>query len=149
MSAKQNAANVQRYSKLMVHWQGPYQVTEVVGTTTLHVQNVVGGKTVPVSWHKCIRLGGPELTITKAMAKSALHDLQKFLVEEFLGHKVRRGKVTVHVKWRGYDLDESTWEPIANLYADVPVLLKKYVDSQRDTRLTRAYQRCVQQDTQA
>ena len=33
----------------MVYWQGPYQVMEVVNTTTLHIQNVGGGKIVPVS----------------------------------------------------------------------------------------------------
>ena len=119
------------------------QVHEVVDTTTLHVQNVGGGKTVPVSWRKCKRLGGPELNITEATRKSALHDLQKFLVESFLGWKVKRGKAKLHVKWRGYGLDETTWEPMVNMHEDVPVLLKKYVEEHHKAQLTRAYTKCV------
>ena len=42
VSAVQNAANIQRHSKLMVGWQGPYQVVQVNDATTLKVQNVGG-----------------------------------------------------------------------------------------------------------
>ena len=40
VSAVQNAANIQRHSKLMVGWQGPYQVIQVCDATTLEVQNI-------------------------------------------------------------------------------------------------------------
>ena len=126
VSAIQNAANIKRHSKLMVLWQGPYQITKVEGNTTLYVQNIGGGKIVPVSWRKTKRLAGPELQLTDAVAKTALHDLQKFLVEEFLDWEAsRNGDAKLHVKWRGYV--ETTWEPLANLHADVPYLVSKYV----------------------
>jgi len=98
VSAVRNAANIKRHSKLMVLWQGPYQVVDVEGTTTLLVQNVGGGKTFPVSWRKAKRLAGPELRITDAKKQAALHDLQKFLVEEFLDWRMKRGKAQLKVK---------------------------------------------------
>ena len=127
----------------MVHWQGPYQVVEVVNTTTLHIQNVGGGKIVPVSWRKCKRLGGPELTLTDAMRQSALHDLQRFLVEEILAWRTRAGQVELRVKWRGYDVADNTWEPLATLHADVPYLVGKYVSSVARAPLTRAHNKCL------
>ena len=141
VSAVQNAANIQRHSKLMVGWQGPYQVVEVIDATTLEVQNLGGGKIVPVSWRKCKRLGGPELQVSKAVEVSALHDLQKFLVEEFLGWRIVRGQTQVHVKWRGYD--ETTWQTLEALNEDVPYLVNKYVEAQGSARLTRAYAKVV------
>ena len=59
--------------------------------TTLSVQNIGGGKVVPVSWRKCKRLGGPELKVSETVKTAAIHDLQKFLVEEFLGWKTVKG----------------------------------------------------------
>ena len=84
---------------------------DVEGTTTLLVQNVGGGKTFPISWRKAKRLAGPELRITDAKKQAALHDLQKFLVEEFLGWRMKRGEAQLKVRWRGYN--ETTWEPLA------------------------------------
>ena len=96
---------------------------------------------VPVSWRKCKRLGGPELHVSEALRKSALHDLQKFLVEEFLGWRIVRGQAQLHVKWRGYQ--ETTWQSLKALHEDVPFLVRKYVESLAKARLTRAYDRIV------
>ena len=140
VSAVKNAANVQRHSKLMVFWQGPYQVVDVLSTTTLNVQNIGGGKVVPVSWRKCKRLGGPELAVGDAVKTAALHDLQKFLIEEFRAWKKVKGNIKLQVKWRGYD--ELTWEPLANLFEDVPYLVRKYVETVDRAALTAAYKAC-------
>ena len=140
VSAVKNAANVQRHSKLMVLWQGPYQVVDVVSPTTLNVQNVGGGKVVPVSWRKCKRLGGPELKVSDAVKTAAIHDLQKFLVEDLLAWKGKKGAVKLQVKWRGYE--EVTWEPLENLYEDVPYLVRKYVEGVNSAALTAALKAC-------
>ena len=117
-------------------------MTKVEDNTTLYVQNIGGGKVVPISWRKAKRLAGPELQLSDAVTKSALHDLQKFLVEEFLYWRVSpKGDAKLHVKWRGYA--ETTWEPLANLYADVPYLVTKYVKEIDNARLTRAYDKVV------
>ena len=96
---------------------------------------------VPVSWRKCKRLGGPELHVSDALKKAALHDLQKFLVEEFQSWRVVRGQAQLRVKWRGYE--QPTWQSLAALNEDVPYLVNKYVEAQGKARLTRAYARVV------
>ena len=41
-------------------------------------------KTATVSWKRVYRLAGPDIVITQAVQDAALHDLQKFLVEDFI-----------------------------------------------------------------
>lgn len=36
-------------------------------------------------------------------------------VEEILAQRVRRGKLEYRVKWKGWALEESTWEPEAGV----------------------------------
>ena len=35
----------------------------------------------------------------------------------------------LHVAWRGFETSNYTWEPISQLFADVPVLVKRYVQA--------------------
>ena len=77
--------------------------------------------------------------MSKAVKVSALHGLQRFLVEEFLGWRIVRDQTQVHVKWRGYE--ETTCQTLKALHEDVPYLVNKYVEAQDSARLTRAYER--------
>ena len=51
-------------------------------------------------------------------------------VEEIIGKKKIRGKYYYLVKWKGYSLNESTWEPLENLdYANELIEeFNKYID---------------------
>ena len=51
-----------------------------------------------------------------------------YLVEKILQHRKRKGKMEYLVKWHGYSLDETTWEPLKNL-AQVKGLIQQYHDS--------------------
>ena len=84
-----------------------------------------------------IRIGGPGLFVSQAVQVSSLHDLQRFLVESIDDWRVEGdGTVKVLIKWQGYDESERTWEPLAQVYEDVPVIIKKYVTEVNDGTLT-------------
>ena len=40
----------------------------------------------------------------------------------------------VRIHWAGYLVDESTWEPAARIFVDVPVMAKSYVKVVKDER---------------
>ena len=70
----------------MTHWQGPY---EIVGCTpgvpeefTIRLLGETREKTV--HWRKMRRLAGPDLPVTKDVELPAKHDIQRFMVREFV-----------------------------------------------------------------
>ncbi len=36
-------------------------------------------------------------------------------VEELLSKRIKEGKIEYLIKWKNYDVEQSTWEPIVNL----------------------------------
>ena len=92
-----------------------------------------------VSWKRVYRLAGPGITITQAVQDAALHDLQKFKVEAFVDWGFADdGSVVLKVRWQGFDDSEDTWEPLEQLYADVKVMIDKYVAATDNDDLTAA-----------
>ena len=141
VSAVKNQANRQRHSKVMVRWQGPYEVIRPVEPPTVFAVRLVGSKTEKlVHCQKMRRIAGPGLFVSQAVQNSALHDLQRFLVESIddWTYDEDGEAVKVLVRWQGYDESERTWEPLQQVYEDVAVITQKYVDSVNDPGLTAA-----------
>merc|ERR1712096_558847 len=44
--------------------------------------------------------------------------------------RIRKGKVEYNVKWKGWDMDDNTWEPIGHL--ECKELIKEYEDTHPD-----------------
>ena len=92
-----------------------------------------------VHWQKMIRVAGPGLFVSQAVQNSALHDLQRFLVQSIDQWRVKDdGTVELLIRWQGYDESERTWEPLAQVYEDVEVITRKYVEETDDPTLTQA-----------
>ena len=51
---------------------------------------------------------------------------QHYHVERLLSAKRQRGKTLYLVKWRGYSLAQSSWEPAERLLEDVPDLVAAF-----------------------
>ena len=56
------------------------------------------------------------------------------------------GTVRVLIRWQGYDESERTWEPLTQVYEDVPVITEKYVEEVDDPTLTEALDRVIEDD---
>ncbi|KAG1836402.1 hypothetical protein DFJ58DRAFT_734999 [Suillus subalutaceus] len=52
-------------------------------------------------------------------------DQEEFVVEEVLDSRQFRGKVQYRVKWKGYPIEESTWEPEENV-KNSPILIAEF-----------------------
>lgn len=59
-----------------------------------------------------------------------------YIVQEILEKRKVGSKVEYKVRWRGYPMEEATWEPRAKLVADVPAMVKKFDKQQGSGRLT-------------
>ena len=57
------------------------------------------------------------------------HGNQRWIVEKILGQRRRSGVEELQVKWLGYPTP--SWEPLGSLMADVPDLVRKYLDTKQ------------------
>jgi hypothetical protein len=55
--------------------------------------------------------------------------VNEYEVEEILAKRYRKGQTEYHVRWKGYEEDDDTWEPTANLHC--PEIVKRFNDSQK------------------
>ena len=86
-----------------------------------------------------IHIAGPGLFVSQAVQNSALHDLQRFLVQSIDQWRLKDdGTVELLIRWQGYDESERTWEPLAQVYEDVEVITTKYVEETNHPTLTQA-----------
>ena len=127
VAGKDNSANVIRKSKIMMKWQGPYQIVGQTSSTQFDVLLLgsPAGTEKPVHWTRMKRFGGSELGTVADLITSAQHDQQKFYIEDFKDWRGKGdGDVEILVQWRGL---EATWEPIRQLHEDVPERVMKFL----------------------
>lgn len=48
-----------------------------------------------------------------------MSDEEEYEVEQICDKRITKGKVEYLVKWKNWDHDDNTWEPIANLDCQV------------------------------
>ena len=48
-------------------------------------------------------------------------------MEAILGWRVVDEGIELHVKWRGFESQDATWEPMARLHEDVPRKVEQFV----------------------
>ena len=53
-------------------------------------------------------------------------------IEGFCKYKRIKNDYQILVKWKGFQDAENTWETVRTLFAEVPLLLEKYIDSLDD-----------------
>ena len=80
----------------------------------------VAARTAPVRWRG--RLKGRKRRKMPAIREDV------YEVEELLKNRVVRGKEQYLVKWKGFSLGHSSWEPVSNLRC--PRLLQQYREEQ-------------------
>ena len=70
----------------------------------------------------------PSLQITEELKSQLRFDGACFEPAAIIAHRLNVSRWEFRVQWVGFE-DEDTWEPILQLYADVPTMLKAYLKS--------------------
>ena len=125
-----NAAHVKRGSKLCPQWQGPYEIVNPLSTTAYKVR-LLGRpdkKVKPVHWSRMKRFADATFPVNERLTRTAVNDCQKFEVDGFQAWRVDDdGDIQLKVRWHGFQSQDDTWEDVARLYDDVPVLVTNYL----------------------
>ena len=116
-------------------WSGPALVTGTDGDAerVYTVKDIGSGQSYTVHAQYAKRFAGGDLVVTPQLIEWAAHIGRGFIVAAIVDHEQREGTWYFRVHWEGYTLEESTWESVKTLGQDVPVLLRRYSKTIRDT----------------
>ena len=116
--------------KLQVVWKGPHVIVGTVHGRVYKVKRLGAEEETAEEVHvrRLRRYADPSLNVTERLVKQAHYDEGEFVVEEIVGWKADDDQeVQLLIKWFGYGAEWATWEPIASLYKDIPVMTRNYV----------------------
>ncbi|CAM9844816.1 unnamed protein product, partial [Chrysoparadoxa australica] len=116
-----------RQHKLVATWMGPYRVT---GTKSEHVFVVQHLLTGAISEHHSGRLSwyaDASLHVSQEIKDSIvqLESQGQYDIDKLIAVKdSAETGLQVHVAWHGYEEPEWTWEPLAEIFASAPSVVK-------------------------
>eukprot|EP00924_Labyrinthula_sp_SR-Ha-C_P010481 maker-scaffold_70-snap-gene-0.115-mRNA-1 protein AED:0.77 eAED:0.86 QI:0/0/0/0.5/0/0/2/0/635 len=133
--SEKGLGNMQK-DKSRPRWSGPYQLTMQISEHLFEVKDLMGNMKIRhtsllVPFAPSSFLPSPDTTVVfldkGKLEFDSIVDLRKTTENEFL----------VSVKWRGFDDDRNTWEAAVIMYEDVPLILLKYLDENKNNNLVK------------
>ena len=100
--------------KLERLWKGPAEVLKRVGTGHYRVSTDRGEEVIPTIRMKPFlgRLNGTKVPLHYYREREEMVDSEKYILEQVLKHRVRKGTHEWLVKYRGYP--EPEWQPVTS-----------------------------------
>ena len=113
-------------SKVMARAEGPFTITDTARNGTYMVQRLDKKGAVQMHPARMVRYADCHYDITKELVDSASeganHTVDKFVAYR---HYPQGSGIEIQVKWIGFpDMEDMTWQDAAELYAQVPGLVK-------------------------
>jgi hypothetical protein len=114
--------------KLFLKWRGPFRITETKDNYVFEVENIIDQTRRWVHGDRIRLYSDDKLEITEEIKKQFAHDNESYQVEKFLDCRLNpeNGQLDLLVEWKGFTEDDNSWEPLKNLFEDVPELVKIY-----------------------
>jgi hypothetical protein len=129
--------------KPLRRWQGPFRIVGFQSEWVLQVEDLIHRKKVDVHISRVRFYCDKHLDVTDDLIQQYAHDCQRYEVEKFLDLREVDGRLELLVAWKGFEEDDTSWEPVSRLVQDVPHLCKSYkVDK---PHLEAAYKRFLKQ----
>ena len=113
-------------------WNGPALVVKAVNDRTFTIRDLSSGLERDVHAEYLKRYADKSLTVTPQLRKFAAEASVYLEVHEIAGHRQRGGQWELKVLWKGFDLEDSTWERLESLFSDVPETVQAYVRAVQD-----------------
>lgn len=122
-------ANVQP-NKLQVRWAGPMRVTAVLNDWSFEVEDLVHRRRTVRHGTMIKKYRDQSLQVTTELRMQLAHDDSAwFQVEKILAWRRLPGKqVEAKVRWVSFGEEADSWEPLEQLSADVPVLVREFLE---------------------
>ena len=125
------------HKKSKPRWTGPYKIVKVNSEWDFEIQHLISKE---VSHAHATRLSfycDSSLNVTPDLKHQIAHDESNltYQVESILAHDDSTGEYRFQIHWKGFDKEDSTWEPLSIISEDVPHLLQEYAQRSNDSIL--------------
>eukprot|EP00173_Palmaria_palmata_P000654 Plantae.Rhodophyta-Palmaria_palmata.ctg13165.p1 GENE.Plantae.Rhodophyta-Palmaria_palmata.ctg13165~~Plantae.Rhodophyta-Palmaria_palmata.ctg13165.p1 ORF type:complete len:337 (-),score=45.86 Plantae.Rhodophyta-Palmaria_palmata.ctg13165:285-1295(-) len=123
--------------KLRLQWQGPHRVVRTESDWVYEVEDLINESRALVHAN-CLKFyADSSLEVTEELLDTIDHKQPRYnTVTKFLDLAYERTDRVwkVQTKWRGFDHEEPTWEPLDVMNDDVPEMLTEFLDAFTDQR---------------
>ena len=130
--------------KLQMTWTGPHEVLRAVNPFVYSVRPCVRdqGNWRPMTVHvvRMRRFANAPLGTpadAEAIERAARQDYPDNIPKRIVAHRAQRRGLELKVRWLGFDATHDTWEPVANMAADVPDMVEAYLYSKQGDAVVR------------
>jgi hypothetical protein len=113
-------------NKLQIIWSGPYRVIEILNDHVFKVETLNGEKTDIVHAQR-MRFYCEEAYLSEDFQTLEIDNNEKFEISELLDIKTTSSGYSVLVRWLGFESVDDTWEPIQQIYEDIPLILHDFL----------------------
>jgi hypothetical protein len=114
--------------KLFLKWRGPFRITDTRDNYVFEVENIIDRNRRWVHGDRIRLYSDDKLDLTDEIKKQFAHDNESYQVEQFHGCRLssETHQLELLVEWKGFTEQENSWEPLKNLFEDVPELIRNY-----------------------
>lgn len=116
--------------KVDVNWNGPYRIRQFISDWIYRVETLDDN---PISFlvhsQRLRSYSSKESNFQQFLQLSQAEET--YSIESLEDIRFTKGNYQVLVHWMGFSDQERTWEYSAILYSDVPLLLREFLDKQR------------------
>jgi hypothetical protein len=129
-----STAHGRKRGKLYTLWTGPARVIECINPRRYKVLDLATNRDHDVHADHLKRYADKDLKVTPQLIEFAAHGGAPPTVERLCGHRLSSGQWQLKVLWQGYPPEDASWEPLANLFEDITVIVQRYVKALSPSR---------------
>ena len=129
--------------KLRVRWLGPRRISAIHSAHVYETQDLINNNRSLVHVNRLKKYADSSLDVTEELLDAIHHNEPHYnTVERLLALRFNQAveHYEVQVKWRGFDYEAPTWEPLAVMYEDIPKMLNEFLQTYGDQALATAAQ---------
>jgi hypothetical protein len=130
-------------TKLQVKWKGPRRVASVESDYVFVVENLLTKKLKAAHATRLRFYNDNDLNVTAKLTQVSEHNkYQLYVVSKILDARYNEQEMfhEMLVAWRGFPVEEATWEPYSVIAVDVPDMVAKFMESHKDIDAVREMQ---------
>ena len=136
-------ADTEKHSgnKLRLKWKGPRRITRCESALVYEVEDLLNQSNNLIHVSRLKFYADSQLHMTETLLDTIDHNEVHYnVVTKILGLRFNslNNRFEVQCKWKGFGLEEPTWEPFANMREDIPDMLDKFLQTFTNQELVAA-----------